>query len=77
MDEANVLKQTGYWTLVRHGGRSSDAWRRVGKIMLDQSAGIAAFLKVKEKMRQGGLALLDTTGRVDRFYAAPLLRTRW
>lgn len=75
-DQASKLFQCGFWTILRHGGRSSDEWKR-RYVCNDESEALSAFDGIKDMMRQGGLAMLSTTGEVVRYYEAPRLRSRW
>jgi len=70
--------------VLRHGGSANHFWRNVAE---RESAGwgspyteyAASFLfrKISNNLRQGGVALINSTGEVVEFYSAPRLRTRW
>jgi|GEM_PF-2969866 len=65
----------GLWTVWRHGGRSSDVWRAV--YAGERAQAEARYWREREKMRQGGVRLMDPEGRVVMSDWAPRLRTRW
>ncbi|MEM3587932.1 MAG: hypothetical protein QXO71_11520 [Candidatus Jordarchaeaceae archaeon] len=63
------------YTVLRHGGARNHRWRVIFT-SIDKDKAEAFFEKVKLKMRQGGLRLVNGED-VLREYQAPLLRTRW
>jgi hypothetical protein len=66
----------GFWSVMRHGGRSNDKWR-LAAASLSEATATAKYTKIYKDMRQGGLVLLSPDGREVRRYEAPLLRTIW
>jgi hypothetical protein len=60
--------------VLRHGGRSGDAWRAVYRG--DLAGAEAAFRRAHLSLRQGGLVLVAGPLTV-RASSAPTLRTRW
>lgn len=75
-DEISKTAPAGYWSVLRHGGRSTDSWKlKVGYENEDE--GIAAFSAVRDAMRQGGVALISPSLSINRYQEAPRLRTKW
>lgn len=63
------------WTVLRHGGRLTDTWRTV--CSGDRTRAEERYWREHERMRQGGVRLVDPDGRVVMDDWAPRLRTRW
>ena len=64
------------WLVLRHGGRSTDSWKRYSCADDEQEA-VDRFKAVEAAMRQGGVVLVDPDGVVRARAWAPRLRTRW
>jgi hypothetical protein len=64
------------WTILRNGGRATDTWK-YRHSRFSEEGSLQTYEREKEKMRQGGLALIGPNGNVVRYYEAPRLRSRW
>jgi len=75
-EEIAAVAPKGYWCVLRHGGRSNNNWRlSVG--YEDDTEALGAFVLERDRMRQGGLAVIAPDQTINRYYEAPRVRTRW
>lgn len=75
-EQIAAVAPKGYWCVLRHGGRGNNSWRlAVGYEDSDEARG--DFVGRAQNVRQGGLALVDAGGEIERYYEAPRVRTRW
>jgi len=64
------------WKVYRHGGRRTDRWRMLIETP-DESKALDKYEKVRIKLRQGRVVLVNPEGDVVKSCWAPTLRTRW
>lgn len=76
--ELILYRQTigGEWKLYRHSGFQSGQWKLVLRTC-DEGVADLQYRKIYEKLRQGGLRLIDPEGVVVRdFFSSPMTH-RW
>jgi len=75
--EGLPVSPLGGWRVLRHGGRRTDDWRSVPCERSDEATSRAVYVRVVERMRQGGARLVAPCGCVVEDTWAPRLRSRW
>jgi hypothetical protein len=78
MDELVLYRQSmgGQWEIYRHSGFFNAKWRRI-YATTDEGKASAKYKSIYDRLRQGGVRLVDPEGVViQEFYSGPMT-LRW